>query len=122
MSANLVRSTSSAPSSVAFDATGFERHLERLRQAQLRIMGALQRGGQSAFYIDYDDLQDLAVLNGLAAWLGVPARLEGLDRSLKKQNPQSLAEKVENFDEMRAALARIDRLFSYISSIRRWQR
>jgi len=94
---------------VAFDATGFERHLERLRQAQLRIMGALQRGGQSAFYIDYDDLQDLAVLNGLAAWLGVPARLEGLDRSLKKQNPQSLAEKVENFDEMRAALARIDR-------------
>lgn len=94
---------------VAFDATGFEQHLERLQQAQLRIMGALQRGGQTAFYIDYDDLQDVAVLNGLAAWLGVEARLEALDRSLKKQNPESLSEKVENFDEMQAALARIDR-------------
>lgn len=94
---------------IAFDATGFERHLARLQQAQLRIMGALQRGGQTAFYLDYEDLQDLDVLNGLAAWLGVEARLAALDRKLKKQNPESLSEKVENFDEMRAALARIDR-------------
>ncbi|MGR3463904.1 nodulation protein NodH [Limimaricola sp.] len=94
---------------IRFEPEGFEAHLQRLQDTQIRIMGALQKSGQTAFYVDYEDLQDVEVLNGLAAWLGVAGRLDGLDRSLKKQNPGELSEKVENLGEMQQALARIDR-------------
>ena len=52
----------------------------------------------------------VAVMNGLARYLGCAARLESLDGSLKKQNPEPPSEaKVENFDEMARALSRLDR-------------
>jgi LPS sulfotransferase NodH len=94
---------------VTFDARGFERHLRDTQDFQLLLQRALQETGQTAFYIGYDDLGDLGVINGLATFLGVAARLERLDSSLKKQNPEGLDEKVVNFTEMEAALARLDR-------------
>lgn len=93
---------------IRFDLAEFEAHLDRLQDFQLRILGALQRSGQTAFYIGYDDLRDVTVINGIAAFLGIPDRLDGLDRRLKKQNPEPLAEKVVNFPEMQEALARFD--------------
>jgi hypothetical protein len=72
-------------------------------------MRALQTTGQTAFYVAYEDLQDVEVMNGIAAWLGVPDRLEGLDKNLKRQNPEPLSQKVENFDEMERALSGLDR-------------
>jgi LPS sulfotransferase NodH len=92
-----------------FNAPEFEQHLESLQAFQIRLMHGLQTSGQTAFYIDYDDIQDVAVLNGLAAWLGVPARLDGVDDKLKKQNPDNIADKVLNFAEMEGALSRLDR-------------
>ena len=94
---------------VEFDAAEFEAHLEALQSFQVTLLNALQRSGQTAFYVAYEDLQDVGVMNGLAAWLGCPARLEGLDRKLKKQNPEPMAEKVSNYEAMAAALARLDR-------------
>ncbi len=70
---------------------------------------ALQRTGQTAFYLDYEDIGDLAVLNGLAAFLGVEARLDAPDATLKKQNPGGPADKVANPREMARALAQLDR-------------
>ncbi|THD73736.1 nodulation protein NodH [Thalassobius vesicularis] len=87
----------------------FEAHLAALQGFQLKILNALQVSGQTAFYLDYEDLQDLGVINGLANWLGIDERLDGLDESLKKQNPEPLAEKVENFGEMERALSGLDR-------------
>ena len=92
-----------------FDAAEFETHMAALQGFQLRLMNNLQKTAQSAFYIDYDDLHDLDVLNGLAKWLGLAARLDGIDTSLKVQNPESLSEKVENFADMEQTLARMDR-------------
>lgn len=94
---------------VAFDSAEFEGHLERLQAFQIHLMRALQTSGQTAFYIDYEDIQDLDVMNGLAAFLGVDGRLEALDRTLKKQNPEPLDSKVGNFEEMADTLARLDR-------------
>jgi LPS sulfotransferase NodH len=94
---------------VHFDAAAFETHLAALQAFQLQLLHGLQVSGQTAFYIDYDDLQSVAVVNGLAAFLGVEARLRAVDDSLKKQNPGEIESKVENLDEMRAALARLDR-------------
>jgi LPS sulfotransferase NodH len=94
---------------VRFDAAEFERHLRTQQEFQLTILRGLQVSGQTAFYIDYDDLQEVEVLNGLAAFLGVEARLEAPDPTLKKQNPEEIGAKVANLEEMEAALARLDR-------------
>ncbi len=94
---------------VRFDLAEFEAHLESLKAFQVQLMHGLQVSGQTAFYIDYDDIQDVQVLNGLAAWLGVEGRLEAVDDTLKKQNPEDIADKVVNFPEMETALARLDR-------------
>lgn len=92
-----------------FDAREFTAHLDRLQGFQIALLRGLQTTGQTAFYLAYEDLQDLAVMNGLLAWLGVPGRLTDLDRSLKVQNPEPLSAKVGNFADMRAALAALDR-------------
>lgn len=93
---------------VHFDRQEFAAHLERLQAFQLRILRALQISGQTAFYVDYEDLQDLEVMQGLARFLEVPPP-EGLDRTLKKQNPEPLWAKVVNFAEMESALGPLDR-------------
>lgn len=94
---------------VRFEPAEFEAHLDRIQRFQLRLLHRLQTSGQTAFYLDYEDIRDLGVLNGLAAWLGVAGRLTELDGGLKKQNPEDLSERVTNFDEMAASLARLDR-------------
>ena len=93
---------------VRFDAHGFNAHLDQVQEFLGLITGALQRSGQAAFQLDYTDLPDVTVLNGLARYLGLAAELAAPDASLKKQNPASLMDKVSNPAEMEAALARLD--------------
>lgn len=92
-----------------FDGDEFARHVDALQGFQLRIQSALQVSGQTGFYLSYDDLQSLDVINGLAAWLGVSGRLDALDQSLKPQNPVATVEKVSNPQDVTTALARLDR-------------
>ena len=92
-----------------FDSAEFEAHLTSLQAFQIKLLHALQITGQTAFYVAYEDLQDVAVMNGLARFLGVDHQLESLDDSLKKQNPEPLSDKVRNFDQMAEGLARLDR-------------
>ncbi len=92
-----------------FDSDEFAAHVEALQGFQRLLLHRLQAGGQTAFYIAYEDLHDLSVMNGLAQWLGVAARLDQIDQSLKPQNPIPMTEKVENPEEMTAALAGLDR-------------
>jgi LPS sulfotransferase NodH len=87
----------------------FTAHLETLQAFQVSLLTALQTAGQTAFYISYEDLQSVEVMNGIARYLGVEGELEGLDKSLKKQNPSSTSEKVNNFDQMQVALSGLDR-------------
>lgn len=94
---------------VDFDADEFAAHLERLQAFQVRLLHGLQVTGQTAFYVDYDDIQDVEVINGIAAFLGVEGRLPALDKKLKKQNPEPVEDKVADFPAMEAALARLDR-------------
>jgi len=92
-----------------FDAAEFEEHLTTLQTAQLEILRALQTSGQSAFYIGYDDLNEVEVLNGLAQWLGVEGRIEAPSRKLKKQNPEPVEAKLSNPEALAPGLARLDR-------------
>lgn len=93
---------------VRFDARGFEAHLDQVQSFLTSVTSSLQKSGQAAFHIDYDDLQDLDVLNGLICYLGVAADLAAPDGALKKQNPATLAEKVTNPAEMETALSKMD--------------
>ncbi|MBV2359623.1 nodulation protein NodH [Thalassococcus sp. CAU 1522] len=94
---------------VRFDAREFEEHLAALQQFQVFLMNELQRSGQTAFYVAYEDLQDVGVMNGLARWLGARSQLDSLNSALKRQNPEPITEKVSNPDEMARALSRLDR-------------
>lgn len=87
-----------------FDAAEFMARYDMLHDFQRMLVHRLQITGQTAFYIDYEDVLDLDVLNGLAAFLGVKARLDKLDFRFKKQNPESLRDKVANPEEMEAGL------------------
>lgn len=92
-----------------FKSDEFEEHVNRIQGFQVRLLNQLQKSGQSAFYIAYEDLNDLEVINGLSKFLGSDEQLDELDGTLKIQNPQALSDKVANFDEMSQALAGVDR-------------
>jgi LPS sulfotransferase NodH len=93
---------------VRFDATEFAEYVDRLQRQQRLIQTRLQTSGQTAFYIHYEDLTDLAVVNGLLAWLGVPG-LRELPRHLKKQNPEPVEALLENPEALAPGLTRLDR-------------
>ena len=92
-----------------FDEQEFTAHLNRVQKFQIRILNAMQKSGQTAFYIGYEDINDIEVINGLAQFLGVDGRLGSLSKNLKRQNPEGVEEKVQNFDKMSDALGRMDR-------------
>ncbi|MFU1478443.1 nodulation protein NodH [Roseovarius sp. C7] len=92
-----------------FDPTEFEAHVSTLQTFQRKLMTRLQVTGQTGFYIGYEDLNDLDILNGLARFLGCETQLETLETALKIQNPEPLADKVSNFEDMAMALAGEDR-------------
>ena len=91
-----------------FDLTEFTARLEEMQRFQVLVQNRLQVSGQVAYYIDYEDVLDLKVINGLAAYLGVEGRLNDLVFKFKKQNPEALADKVANPQEMAAGLSQID--------------
>jgi len=92
-----------------FDGVEFSRHVKALQDFQVLLLNRLQKCGQTAFYVAYEDLQSVEVMNGLARWLGLTEQLEMLDSSLKRQNPASVTAKVANADDMTAALSGMDR-------------
>jgi len=93
---------------VEFDLTEFEGFLADIKGFQVYLMRELQKRGQSAYYINYEDIQDVEVINGMAAFLGSKLSLDATSRKTKVQNPAALKDKVTNFDEMQEALKSID--------------
>ena len=91
-----------------FDAEEFAAHVDALQSFQIMVLNRLQVTGQTPFYVAYEDLQSVDVMNGLAQWLGIDARLEGLSKNLKRQNPKPLVEKVSNPGQMEDAVGRLD--------------
>lgn len=91
-----------------FDNAEFMLQLGAKRQFQLDILRSLQTSGQTAYYIAYEDINDAQVLNGMARFLGSQHETAGASKSLKRQNPSELEDKVTNYDEMRKALSCVD--------------
>jgi hypothetical protein len=93
---------------VRFDPVEFQAHLAAIQGFQLHLLYVLQTTGQTAFYLDYEDLGSVEVLNGLAAFLGVEGRFKTLDDTLKKQNPGPIEDKLENPEDLKFAADGID--------------
>lgn len=90
---------------IRFDPEEYARYLEERDAFYAGIRRRLQISGQTAFEIAYPELGDVAVLNGLAAWLGAPGRLDRPSRAILRQNPVDIAERVENPGDIPAAAA-----------------
>ncbi|MCB2115563.1 MAG: nodulation protein NodH [Rhodobacteraceae bacterium] len=93
---------------IAFNEEEFGAFLAARQAFQLRVQRALQVSGQTAFYLDYDAVQDVGVINGLLGFLGSEGRIDSIADSLVRQNPEALEDKVRNYPEMEAALSRVD--------------
>jgi hypothetical protein len=87
-----------------FDAAEFEAFRAAQDGFRARVRRVLQETGQAPFVVDHAEIGEVSVLNGLARFLGVEHRLRRLTGQLKRQNPEPLEQKVENPEEMAAAL------------------
>jgi LPS sulfotransferase NodH len=92
-----------------FDAAEFSEHLAQLQEFQLRVLSALQKTGQTAFYLDYEDIGDAEVLRGLVSFLGLEGAKVSPTRSMVPQNPVPILQKVSNPEVMARSLAQLDR-------------
>lgn len=93
---------------VQFDKAQFEARLYAINSFQNKLLRGLQTTGQTAFYIAYEDIIEIDVLNGMAQFLGLDSRIEHVSQSLKRQNAEPLQERVTNYDEMVQSLAALD--------------
>ena len=104
----LTNTTHLKTAQIEFSLEQFEDYLTEMQNFQIEVQRSLQVSGQSAFYVRYEDLVDLDVMNGIARFLGSHAQLDRLSKKLKRQNPRPIAEKVSNFEELEAAVSSID--------------
>ena len=91
-----------------FAAEEFTAYLDARQGFQQHVLSVLQRSGQTAFYLDYEDVQSVEVINGLLAFLGAAGTVSRISRRLVPQNPEPLSEKVGNFAAMERALGAVD--------------
>ncbi|MEL6642818.1 MAG: nodulation protein NodH [Pseudomonadota bacterium] len=91
-----------------FDAREFEDYAHARRSFLAHIRHRLQSTGQTGFTIDYTELGDEDVLDGLARYLGGGDRDERPATKGKVQNPRPMSEKVSNFAEMQSVLSSRD--------------
>ena len=94
---------------IAFDAKEFSEYLTQIQNFNLYLNARLQTTGQTAFQLNYEDLQNQDVINGTAQFLGSTGEIEAVKAKLLPQNPVALSKKVESFPTMQAELAQIDR-------------
>ena len=100
----LGNATSRKTAKIRFDPEAYGDYLAALNEYYDRIRRGIQAAGQAAFDIRYEDLKNPDVMNGLAGFLGRAEDLRSFAEPIKRQNPEPLSEKVENFDEMIAAI------------------
>ena len=88
------------PAKITFDLDDFVEYI-RLQQVYYdKIYQALKLSGQPYFEIDYSALGELATINRLVEFIGGCAPKTALEQPIKRQNPQSLADKIINYKDI----------------------
>lgn len=95
---------------IDFDIVAFKSYLGKIQSFLSNIKLGLQETGQTAFYLNYEDLNNVDVFNGLARFLGNGQPLKELDSQIVRQNPEGMQDKVNNFSEMQKLIGSLDLL------------
>jgi len=82
---------------IDFDWSEFETYLAEHRRFHKSVRRGLQKSGTSALLVDYEDLQNLDTLNGIAKFVGSQKTSGKLKFRSSKQNAYALSEKVANY-------------------------
>ena len=90
---------------IIFDPEKFKEYRAQQETYYANIRETLQKSGQTAFWVHYPEQRDVEVLNGIAKYLGQDEVLKTVKETIRRQNPGSLRDKVENYEEMQAALS-----------------
>lgn len=99
--------TTARVAKVTFDAQEYTDFLDALAAFQNAITRALQTTGQTAFHIDYEDLSEGDVIQGLGTFLGATGPQEVGRIRAKVQNPDPLSARLTNPDEAQKLLNRL---------------
>lgn len=94
---------------VKFDPGDFIKLFYTVKERHADIARRLQTTGQAGFYLDYEDIQNLDIVNGLIRFLGADHQLEAFAGDFKKQNPETLVDKVRNMPVLEETVNGIDR-------------
>jgi len=90
---------------IVFDPEDFAKYRTKQGGYYDNVREILQKSGQTAFWVRYPEQRDVDVLNGIAQFLGLNEGLKTVKETIRRQNPGSLRDKVENYDEMQVALS-----------------
>ncbi len=91
---------------ITFEPDEFETYCADHEQFYADLERKIRLAGQSYFPIRYEECKDVAVLNGLAAYLGASQDLKSLKEPTKRQNPSSFRDRIENYDVFSEYLSR----------------
>jgi len=95
---------------IRFEAAEFQTMIDAWQRFSARLRHGLQTRGQTAFELDYEDLDDVGVLTGLLRFLGSEESIDPKASKLKPQNPGGPLIKVMNPKDMEHALSQLDPL------------
>ena len=89
---------------IVFDWNEYEEYLEQHQQFYRRVRQNLLSAGEPALLVDYEDLQSIDVINGIAKYIGSAQDMKSFKFRSSKQNSLALADRVENYEEMLSTL------------------
>ena len=115
----LGQAKSARTAKVRFDAAGYAAYLEDLTAFYRKVRVKLQLSGQTAFWLDYQDLKDDEVLAGLAWFLGQTEAPDAAQVRAKIQNPKALSDLLTNPEEAETAL--VSGLQPDLEADRQWE-
>lgn len=88
---------------VRVDPDAFRRFVRKRRAFYLMLSGLLASTRQPRFFLDYEDIDEPATRRALLRCLGVDTSVPLTSKTLKQNSP-SLEHRVDNLEELRAAL------------------
>ncbi len=90
---------------VTVDVHDLRRFVRKRQAFEAAVLAILRITAQDFLRIDYDDIANPAVLRGVLKFVGVRSDITLTARTLK-QNPATLRDRIENYDEIASALAK----------------
>ncbi len=88
---------------VHFNQQEFDDFLAERTKFADRIRTEIRQNGLTAFWLNYTDLKDLRIINGLAKYLGQSEILPKVRHATLQQNPGAISDRVSNPQDLPAA-------------------